>query len=103
MTQHDAQILHYAVGGSLPVRQSLLTSGEFAKSLAPWEDINVYLEAAKDDKPLRIAPTHLDIQAAFTAEYDLVLLGTESYKDAAAKFVPKIDALLKKAKQDYGG
>ena len=38
-----------------------------------------------------------------TPSVALVLLGTESYKDAAAKFVPKIDALLKKAKQDYGG
>ena len=99
MTQHDAQVLHYAVGGSLPVRQSLLTSGEFAKSLAPWETIDVYLEAAKVDKPLRLVPTHPDIQAAFAAEYDLVKLGQQSYKDAAAKFVPKINALLQKAKQ----
>jgi hypothetical protein len=50
------------------------------------------------DKPLRFATTHPDIQAAFGAEYDLVRLGKESYKDAAAKFVPKINDLLKKAK-----
>jgi hypothetical protein len=32
-------------------------------------------------------------------EWEPVELGKESHKDAAAKFVPKIDALLKKAKE----
>lgn len=98
MSQKDFQNLQFAIGASLPVRKSLLESGDFKKSLQPWEDINVYLEASQIDKPLRFATTHPDIQAAFGTEYDLVKLGKETYKDGAAKFVPKINDLLKKAK-----
>jgi ABC-type glycerol-3-phosphate transport system substrate-binding protein len=98
MTQKEFQGLQNPVGGSMPIRKSLLESGDFKNSLQPWEDLNVYTEASQLDKPLRFATTHPDIQAAFGAEYDLVKLGKETYKDAAAKFVPKINDLLKKAK-----
>ena len=61
-------------------------------------DLNIYQEASQVEKSPALATTHLDIQAAFGPEYDLVKLGQQSYKDAAAKFVPKINALLQKAK-----
>ena len=99
MTQSGFQTLQNVIGASVPIRKSILTSGEFAKSLQPWESLDVYKEASDIDKPLRFAPTHPDIQAAFGAEYDLVKLGKQSYKEGAAKFVPKIDGFLKKAKE----
>lgn len=39
-----------------------------------------------------------DIQDVFGPEFDLVKLGRQIYKDAAAKIAPKIDELIKKAK-----
>jgi multiple sugar transport system substrate-binding protein len=98
MTQKEFQGLQNPIGGSMPIRKSLLESGDFKNSLQSWEDLNVYTEASQLDKPLRFATTHPDIQAAFAAEYDLVKLGKETYKEAASKFVAKINDLLKKAK-----
>jgi ABC-type glycerol-3-phosphate transport system substrate-binding protein len=96
MTQKEFQDIQNATGRALPARKSLWA--DFAKTLQPWEDINIYQEASQVEKAPPITTTQLDIQAAFGAEYDLVKLGQQSYKDAAAKFVPKINALLQKAK-----
>jgi ABC-type glycerol-3-phosphate transport system substrate-binding protein len=98
MSQKEFQTLQNAIGASMPARQSIFNSDDFKKSLQPWEDINVWNQAAKDDTPMRYPATQSDIQAAFAAEYDLVILGQEAYKDAANKFTPKINSLLQKAK-----
>jgi multiple sugar transport system substrate-binding protein len=96
MTQKEFQDIQNATGRAIPTRKSHFA--DFAKTLQPWEDMNIYLESSQVEKSPALATTHLDIQAAFGAEYDLVKLGQQSYKDAAAKFVPKINALLQKAK-----
>jgi multiple sugar transport system substrate-binding protein len=98
MSQKDFQTLQNAIGASMPARQSVFNSDDFKKSLQPWEDVNVWNQAAKDDTPMRYPATLTDIQAAFAAEYDLAILGKETYKEAASKFTPKINALLQKAK-----
>jgi multiple sugar transport system substrate-binding protein len=97
MTTKDFQDLQNAIGISIPIRKSLLNA-DFSKTLQPWEDMHIYTESSQLEKAPALATTHLDIQAAFGAEFDLVRLGQQTYQQAAAKFVPKIDALLQKAK-----
>src|SRR5262245_721182 len=97
MSQKEFQDIQSGMGRAIPIRKSL-NNADFLKTLQPWEELKYYQESAQVEKSFALAPTHLDIQAAFGAEYDLVKLGQQSYKEAAAKFVPKINALLQKAK-----
>jgi hypothetical protein len=83
---------------SVPVRRSQLQSGEFRRSLQPWEPFEVWKEAADVDRALPISARHIEIQQRFGAAYDQVRTGKATVKEIMQSLVPQIDTLLREAR-----
>jgi ABC-type glycerol-3-phosphate transport system substrate-binding protein len=98
MTTSEYQAFPFKIGGSVPVRRSQLQSGEFRRSLQPWEPFEVWKEAADVDRALPISARHIEIQRLFGAAYDQVRTGKATVKEIMQSLVPQIDALLREAK-----
>lgn len=86
---------------SIPIRKSVLESGDFKKTLLPWEDIDVYLNAAKTAKVFRLPPKGAEMQRIFDTEWDKVLLGQQTVKQAMDTAVPQMNQLLKSGGGDH--
>jgi len=98
MTTAEYQAFPFKIGGSIPVRRSQLQSGEFRRSLQPWEPFEVWKEAADADRALPISAQHIEIQRVFGAAYDQVRAGKATVKELMPALAPQIDALLRLAK-----
>jgi multiple sugar transport system substrate-binding protein len=98
MTTSEYQAFPFKIGGSVPVRRSQLQSGEFRRSLQPWEPFEVWKEAADVDRALPISARHIEIQQRFGAAYDQVRTGRATVKEIMQSLVPQIDILLREAK-----
>lgn len=98
MSLDDFQALQYKVGASIPPRKSQFDTPAFKQSLKPWESLDVWKQAADQDKALVMAATHLDIQNTFSPAWDPIHLGQKSAKESITPIVPKIDDLLAKGK-----
>ena len=97
----EGQKIFMAGGRSVPIRKSVLESGEFKKSLLPWEDINIYIQAANTVKVFRLPPKGSEMQRDLNTEWDKVLLGQEDLNTAMQKVVPQMNALLKSGGSEH--
>jgi len=101
MTTDDFQAVNMQLGGSTPPRRSQMDT-LFAKSMKPWENLDMWKKAMEQDKPLPFAATHTDIQRAFGPAYNDVIAGKQTMRQAADSVVPQIQALLQRARESSG-
>ena len=98
MTSTEFQSFQFKISATVAVRKSQMDSGEFQRSLAPWEPVAVWKEAAERDKALPMSARHSEIQQLFGPAYNQVKEGAMTMKDAMASLGPQINNLLREAK-----
>jgi multiple sugar transport system substrate-binding protein len=94
ITQQEAQAVSFNLKRSVPARQSVANSGEFEKSLYPWESAAVYRDAMAHVVGMPLPSTYIDIDNTFKTAFKTAQKGTASVSDALQSAIPKMNALL---------
>jgi ABC-type glycerol-3-phosphate transport system substrate-binding protein len=98
MTTAEFQAFQFKIGATVAVRKSQMDSGEFQRSLQPWEPVAVWKEAAERDKALPTSARHSEIQQLFGPAYNQVKEGQLTMKEAMESLGPQINSLLRQAR-----
>lgn len=94
ITQQEAQAVSFDLKRSVPARQSVANSGEFEKSLYPWESAAVYRDASAHVVGMPLPSTYIDLNNAFSKAYKTAQKGTASVSDALRSAIPQMNSLL---------
>jgi multiple sugar transport system substrate-binding protein len=94
ITQQEAQAVSFDLKRSVPARQSVAASGEFEKSLYPWESATVYRDAMAHVVGMPLPSTYIDIDNTFKTAFKTAQQGTASVGDALQSAIPKMNTLL---------
>ena len=90
--------LGFAVPGSrwpsFGVSMVSLSSGDFERTLYPWESAALYREASERVRGFPLPSTYDDINQLFGGAYGSVLDGTAAPREAIAKALPQMNQLL---------
>lgn len=78
-----------------PVRKSFYEDGTFEKALLPWEHLEFYLDAAKNDRIFLLPEAGTRFQAPFESNWDKMVLGQATIQQVIAAAQPEMNALLK--------
>ncbi|MGH2351808.1 MAG: ABC transporter substrate-binding protein [Chloroflexota bacterium] len=91
-----AQVLLFSGGRNVPATTRKEDLEAFRKSLAPWENEQVYLDATKRLRPLTPLPAKWgEINKLFGDEWKLLTAGEKQAQQAMTEIKPQLDALLK--------
>jgi multiple sugar transport system substrate-binding protein len=94
VTQAEAQGISFDLKRSVPARKSVATSGDFERTLYPWESAALYREASERVRGFPLPSTYDDINQLFGGAYGSVLDGTAAPREAIAKALPQMNQLL---------
>lgn len=93
VTSKEQQLKVTSTGSSIPSRESVTKSKEFAEYP---EHANLYYEDAKYGKLIEAPPTFSEMEAAINAEMGLMFEGKKSVEDSTKYLKTKIDSVLSK-------
>jgi len=79
---------------AIPSRRSLFDSPAFLDNLLPWEDAEVYRDAADHVRPFPLPARYAEIQTAWREQWDAILLGQKSVEEAAKAGCQAMDEFL---------
>jgi multiple sugar transport system substrate-binding protein len=91
----EAAPIYLATGRPVPVQKALLDSDVFKKSLKPYEKIEVYQESINTVRAWRVPGKGPEINRAWKAEWDKVLVGQQDIPTAMKNAKAAMDPLLK--------
>jgi multiple sugar transport system substrate-binding protein len=94
VTQAEAQRISLELKRNVPARKSVAGSGDFERTLYPWESAALYRDASEKVRGFPLPSTYDDINKLFGAAYSSVLDGTAAPKDAISKVLPQMNQLL---------
>ncbi len=94
VTQPEAQRMSFELKRSVPARKSIATSGDFERTLYPWESAAVYREASEKVRGFPLPSTYDDVNKLFGTAYNNVLDGKQTPREAISAVLPQMNVLL---------
>lgn len=94
VTQAEAQRSSLELKRNVPARKSVAGSGDFERTLSPWESAALYREASERVRGFPLPSTYDDLNKLFGTAYNSVLDGAAAPKDAISRVLPQMNQLL---------
>ncbi len=82
-------------GGSLPIRKAMRSDPKYSKSLRPWENVDVYDQAAQSSNLVFFPPRYTDVDKTLQAGWNNAANGKATVKSEMQRLKPTADSLLR--------